>query len=105
MKEAPFAREEIAHITRNLRSRDQAELYALRWHSNPDELVNEILIYAHAMWRMFCVDAEPAAMAGVIPTRPGVVSAAAFGTESVAVGGAADHPFRAPLVDPAFAQS
>jgi hypothetical protein len=81
VKGPPFAREEVAHIVRNLRARDQAEIYALRWNNDPDQLTDEMLTVAHAMWRIFCVDAEPVAMAGVIPTRPGVVSAGAFGTE------------------------
>jgi hypothetical protein len=81
VKGHPFASEEIAHVVRNLRARDQAEIYALRWDNDPDKLVTEIVACAHAMWRLFCVDAEPVAMAGVVPVRPGVVFAAAFGTE------------------------
>lgn len=80
-KGPPFAPEEVAHIVHNLRPRDQAEIYALRWNNDPDMLAAEILVFAHAMWRMFCVDAEPVAMAGVVPLRPGVVSASSFGTD------------------------
>jgi RimJ/RimL family protein N-acetyltransferase len=81
LKGAPFAEEEVLHIVRNLRPRDQAEIYALRWDNDPGRLAIEILAYAGAMWRMFCYEAEPVAMAGVVPVRPGVVLAGAFGTE------------------------
>ena len=77
----PFARDEVAHIVNNLRPRDHAEIFALRWDDDPNKLTADILTYAHAMWRIFTVDAEPVAMAGVVPVRPGVAVAASFGTE------------------------
>ena len=80
VKGPPFAPEEVAHIVRNLRPRDAAEIYALRWDNDPEKLTIEVLAVAHAMWRIFCVDAEPVAMAGVVPVRPGVCVASSFGT-------------------------
>lgn len=80
-KGPPFVREEIAHIVHGLRARDRREIYALRWDDDPDKLINEILVTAGAMWRIFCHEAEPVAMAGVVPVRPNVVIAGAFGTE------------------------
>lgn len=79
-KTAPFAREDLAHIVRNLRPRDAREIFALRWDNDADALITDTLAVAGAMWRMFCYEAEPVAMAGVIPVRPGVVVAGAYGT-------------------------
>jgi hypothetical protein len=70
----------LAHIVRNLRPRDRREIFALRWHDDEDQLVREIFGVAGALWRVWCLDDEPVSINGVIPVRPGVVIAGAFGT-------------------------
>lgn len=74
------SREGITHIVRNLRARDRHELFALRWHDNEDQLIADIEQVAHAMWKVWSWDGEPVAMNGVVPLRPGVAAACAFGT-------------------------
>jgi hypothetical protein len=74
-------RGDIAHIVRNLRERDRREIFALRWDDDEDELISQLFVTAGPMWRVWSYRGEPVAMNGVLPLRPGVVSAAAFGTE------------------------
>lgn len=74
-------REGVTHIVRNLRERDRREIYALRWNDDEDELVGDIVRTAGAMWKMWSWDGEPVAVNGVLPVRPGVVIAGAFGTD------------------------
>ncbi len=75
------SREGITHIVRNLRARDRAEIFALRWHDDEDALIDEIATIAHDMWKIWSWHSEPVAMNGVVPLRPGVVMACAFGTD------------------------
>lgn len=70
----------IRYIVNNLRERDRVEIMALRWDDNLDNLAQEITAVAGAMWRVFTVDDEPAAVAGLTPLRPGVIAGGAFGT-------------------------
>lgn len=73
--------EMVTHIVRNLRDRDRRELYALRWDDDEDALIDNVWASVGAMWRVWCYQDEPVAIHGVMPLRPGVVSAAGFGTD------------------------
>lgn len=73
-------RGDVAHIVRNLRERDRREIFGLRWDDDEDALISEIFLVAGPMWRVWSYRGEPVAMNGVVPLRPGVVSAGAFGT-------------------------
>ena len=81
VSEHEVSREAIEHIVRNLRPRDRREIFALRWDDNEDQLIDEISNYAGAMWRVWSWDGEPVAVNGVLPVRPGVAMAGAFGTD------------------------
>ena len=74
-------REDIAHIVRNLRERDRAEIFGLRWDDDEAALTDVIFAVAGPMWRVWHYQGEPVAMNGVVPERPGVVMAGAFGTD------------------------
>lgn len=78
---AKIERADVAHIVKHLRLRDRMEIYGLRWNDSEDELVRDICVHAGPMWRLWQYKGEPVAMNGVIPQRPGVVTAGAFGTE------------------------
>lgn len=78
---SPITREGLTYIIRNLRPRDRAEIFALRWDDNEEMLVNQILSLAGDMWVMWSLESgEPIAVNGVIPSRPGVCIVGAFGT-------------------------
>jgi hypothetical protein len=72
--------EGLAHIVRNLRPRDRHEIFALRWNDDEDQFVAEVMAVAGSLWSMWSLDGEPVAVNGVVPVRPGVVIAGAFGT-------------------------
>lgn len=73
--------EGLTHIVKNLRDRDRDEIYALRWNDDEAALVHDISALAGDLWRMWMVDGEPVAVAGVCPMRPGVAVGGAFGTD------------------------
>lgn len=73
--------EGLTHIVRNLRERDRHEIFALRWDDDEAAFVNSVMAVAGDLWRMWHLDGEPVAIAGVIPIRPGVTIGGAFGTE------------------------
>jgi hypothetical protein len=52
----------------------------LRWNDDEEQLVQEISAAAGELWRMWSLEGEPVAVNGVVPVRPGVVIAGAFGT-------------------------
>lgn len=76
-----IALEDIAYIVRHLRERDRREIFGLRWDDNEDSFVNDVFAVSGPMWRLWRYRDEPVAMSGVVPQRPGVVMAGAFGTE------------------------
>jgi hypothetical protein len=77
----PVTAPALAHIVRNLRPRDRVEIFSLRWNDDEDQLVREVCAFAGDLWRLWLLDGEPVAVNGVIPVRPGVVIAGAFGTK------------------------
>src|SRR5262249_48214134 len=74
-------REDIAHIVQNLRARDRAEIFGLRWDDDEEALIDSVFAVAGPMWRVWSYQGEPVAMNGIVPQRPGVVTAGAFGTD------------------------
>jgi hypothetical protein len=70
----------LRYIVGNLRPRDRREIFALRWNDDEEQLVQEISAAAGELWRMWSLEGEPVAVNGVVPVRPGVVIAGAFGT-------------------------
>jgi hypothetical protein len=76
----PVTQDALAYIVRHLRPRDRVEIFALRWHDDEDQLVRETCALAGDLWRLWLLDGEPVAVNGVVPVRPGVVIAGAFGT-------------------------
>jgi hypothetical protein len=70
----------LRYIVGHLRPRDRREIFALRWNDDEEQLVQEVSAAAGELWRMWAVDSEPVAVNGVVPVRPGVVIAGAFGT-------------------------
>jgi hypothetical protein len=76
----PVTSAALTHIVRNLRPRDRAEIFALRWDDDEDRFAFEICAIAGDLWRLWTLDGEPVAVNGVVPVRPGVVIAGAFGT-------------------------
>jgi hypothetical protein len=70
----------LAHIVHNLRPRDRAEIFATRWSDDEDTFIDDVCAIAGVLWRVWMLDGEPVAVNGVVPMRPGVVTAAAFGT-------------------------
>lgn len=77
----PVTQEGLAYIVRRLRPRDRREIFALRWNDDEDPFVAEVFATAGELWRMWSIDSEPVAVNGVVPVRPGVVIAGAFGTK------------------------
>jgi len=77
----PVTAEGLAYIVRNLRPRDRREIFALRWDDDEAQFVAHVYASAGDLWRMWSIDGgEPVAVNGVVPVRPGVVIAGAFGT-------------------------
>ena len=77
----PVTIEGVRYIARYLRPRDRREIFALRWNDDEDDFVAEVCRVAGDLWRMWAIDGEPIAVNGVVPVRPGVVLAGAFGTK------------------------
>lgn len=71
----------LVHVVAHLRQRDREEIFALRWNDSEAELLTQIRAVAGDLWRVWCYQGEPVAVCGVLPLRPGVVSAASFGTD------------------------
>jgi hypothetical protein len=74
-------REDVTHIVRHLRERDRREIFALRWDDSEDTFIDQVCAVAGAMWQVWRLDDVPVAINGVVPARPGVVLAGAFGTD------------------------
>lgn len=81
VKAGPVTEAGLHHIVKNLRLRDRQEIFALRWDDDEAWFVTDILHVAGELWRMWSLDGEPVAVNGVVPVRPGVVAAGAFGTK------------------------
>jgi hypothetical protein len=77
----PTTRWAVQHIVANLRERDRAEIYALRWDNDEGELVKTLMALANPIWRVFHWRDTPAAIVSVLPVRPGVALVGAFGTD------------------------
>jgi RimJ/RimL family protein N-acetyltransferase len=71
----------LAYIVQNMRARDRAEIFALRWDDDEDAFIDMMMSVAGELWRIWTLDDEPVAVTGVVPVRPGVAIGAAFGTD------------------------
>jgi RimJ/RimL family protein N-acetyltransferase len=71
----------IRHVVENMRERDFKEIMALRWDDDLGALINDMIVIAGPMWRVWELDGEPVSIAGLTPIRPGVVLGGAFGTK------------------------
>jgi hypothetical protein len=71
----------LAYIVQNMRARDRAEIFALRWDDDENALVDSLMNVAGELWRIWTLDDEPVTVTGVVPVRPGVAIIAAFGTD------------------------
>lgn len=78
----PVTEAGLAHIIANLRPRDRAEIFALRWDDDERALLDETLPWCGDMCWIWERDHVPVAAQGAMPVRPGVWAVWAFGTES-----------------------
>lgn len=72
--------EDVLAVTRNMRARDHEEIFAIRWHDDPDMLAQEVLASGAFRWGAY-LDGRPVAMFGAYPQWPKVWSAWSFGTD------------------------
>jgi hypothetical protein len=70
----------VQYVCRNLRDRDAEEIFATRFHDDPDQLASEIATVREYSW-CAVVDHEPVAIIGAYEKWPGVWSVFAFGTD------------------------
>ena len=72
--------DDVAAVTRNLRERDRAEIFATRWGEDPDELARDTVASGAFRWGAY-LGLRPVAMIGAMPRWPGVWSVWAYGTD------------------------
>ena len=82
VRAVPVTREGLAHIVENLRPRDAAEIFALRWDDDRLAFVNDYLPLMGATCRIWERDGVPVSCQGVVCMRPGVWEVFAFGTNA-----------------------
>jgi len=76
-----FTRDQVTHIVRHMRDSDRREIFAVRWNDDEAALVDDVMMVAGKLWRVWTWDGEPVAINGVVPSRPGVVICSSFGTD------------------------
>lgn len=76
--EPPY--EDVLEVARNMRSRDQEEIFATRWLDAPEDLAASVMSSGAFRWGAY-VDGKPVAMIGATPRWPKVWSVWAFGTD------------------------
>jgi hypothetical protein len=77
----PVSYQDVVHVVHHLRERDRREIFALRWNDDVDSFIADVVSVAGALWSAWRLDGEPIALNGVVPVRPGVCLAGAFGTD------------------------
>lgn len=70
----------IRHIAENLRGQDKAELFALKWDTDPETIVRHVEPHLTGLTWTWYWGQTPAAVIGMVPNWPGVWTAWAFGT-------------------------
>lgn len=72
--------EDVLIVASQMRERDAEEIYALRYHEDPELLAGEVVHSGAFRWGAY-IDGEPVAMFGAYPMWPGVWSVWSFGTD------------------------
>ena len=80
VRHVPVTEDRLRHVVLNLRERDRAEIFALRWDDDPEGFLREALPQCGAMTWIWERDGVPVSIQGALPVRPGVWTAFAFGT-------------------------
>lgn len=70
----------VLYVVKNMRERDQEEIYNLRWDDNPFMILNDVMAQKNFAWIAW-LDEKPAVVIGGAPVRPGVWSMFCFGTD------------------------
>ena len=78
----PVTEAGLRHVVLNMRERDRAEIYALRWDDDPERHVRDILPWMGEMCWTWERDGVPVSVQGTQPVRPGVWQNFAFGTDA-----------------------
>lgn len=76
--EPPF--EDVLEIARNMRQRDQEEIYATHFGADPAELAAGVVASGAFRWAAY-IDGRPVAAIGAAPRWPRVWTVWAFGTD------------------------
>jgi RimJ/RimL family protein N-acetyltransferase len=82
VRAVPVDEEKLRWVIENLRPRDRAEIYALRWDEDGDSFAQDFFPLMGAMCRIWEHDGVPVSVQGVLCARPGVWEVFAFGTPS-----------------------
>ena len=76
--EPPF--EDVLVVARAMRQRDAEEIYAIRWHEDPEALAAEVVTSGAFRWGAY-YEGRPVAMIGACPLWPNVWTVWSFGTD------------------------
>ena len=71
--------DEVARVARHMRKRDAHEIFALRWHDDPQALARDVILLGAFRWSIR-LDDVPVAVIGAHPRWPAVWTAYAFAT-------------------------
>lgn len=80
-QKVPVTEDRLRDVVSRMRARDAAEIYALRWTDDPEEVVQALLPLCGDTCWVWERDGIPVSVQGVIPSWPGVWSMFAFGTD------------------------
>ena len=72
--------ENVLYVVKNMRQRDQEEIFNLRWDDNPFTILNDVMAQKNFAWVVWH-DGKPAVVIGGAPYHPGVWSMFCFGTD------------------------
>lgn len=72
--------EDVLAICRNLRVQDQQEIFATRFDSEPEDLLESTMKTKGSSWIIYH-DEEPVGVLGFIPIAPGIWTAFAYANE------------------------
>jgi hypothetical protein len=81
IKRVPVTEAGLRYIVTNLRPRDAAEIFALRWDDDREAFARDFLPLCGAMCSVWERNGVPVSVQGVVCTRPGVWEVFAFGTD------------------------
>ena len=74
---------DLQFIAVNMRAKDRAEIYGMRWDDDPDKVASETFyaVKSCGTGRIFYLGNEPVSVVGGIERHPGVWYAFAYGTD------------------------